>query len=245
MNKILMNNKEKRLILDKESYFLEGKQDIYLEIFDTTKEVSLTIEKDADIRISLFGRELNEKIHIILKENSKFSFKQFLIDSKLDVTILLEGKYSFIEYASSILSSKNSHNSVIIKHLAQNTVSSIKNHGFSISKADIIYDIDMYLSKESNSSISNQDTKIMQLENSNSQINPNLFVDQNDVEANHSAYIGEFASDVLFYLTSRGISLEESRFLLLKSFLVGSLELEQDIKSKYLYELSKYFNKGV
>ena len=46
-------------------------------------------------------------------------------------------------------------------------------------------------------------------------IKPNLFIDEEDVVANHSALIGTFSSDEIFYLMSRGISKEESFNLLL------------------------------
>ena len=53
------------------------------------------------------------------------------------------------------------------------------------------------------------------------QINPNLYIDEFDVVANHSAYIGPFPSDILFYLNTKGIGTKENNRLLLQSFLLN------------------------
>lgn len=243
MNKIILNDEEKDFVLEDKTYSLAGKKDIYLNLSDEKKDINLVIEKDADISICLFGNRIEEKVKIVLKENSKLDLRQLIIDGRTEIEIVLEEKYATINYISSILSSSDSNNSMNIRHLSQGTNSIIKNQGFSVDKANIIFDINSYLTKDSGSSTTNQDSKIIQIEDSYSKINPNLIVDNFDVEATHSAYVGEFGEESLFYLMSRGIPVEEAKFLLLKSFLVGTLDLKEDVRSQYLYELCKYFDK--
>ena len=44
---------------------------------------------------------------------------------------------------------------------------------------------------------------------------------------------------------SRGISLDDAKFLLLKSFLVGSMDVNDKVMQKYCDSVVKYFNKEV
>lgn len=62
------------------------------------------------------------------------------------------------------------------------------------------------------------------------EINPNLYIDEFDVVANHSAYIGPFPSDIIFYLKTKGIGSKESRRLLLESFLLNDAKDDNYIK---------------
>ena len=68
-------------------------------------------------------------------------------------------------------------------------------------------------------------------------IKPNLFIDENDVVANHSALIGTFLPDEIFYLMSRGISRKESENLLTKGFLLRGItyykETLEEMINKY------------
>lgn len=75
--------------------------------------------------------------------------------------------------------------------------------------------------------------------NGKSTICPNLVIDNFDVDSNHSAYIGKFKDEYLFYLMSRGISLDNSYKLLLNSFLVNSDSIEYDKINNFLSEIEK------
>lgn len=57
----------------------------------------------------------------------------------------------------------------------------------------------------------------------NSVIKPNLFIDEYDVDAVHSATIGKFNKNEIFYLMTKGITKEESINLLIKGFLEGHI----------------------
>ena len=78
-----------------------------------------------------------------------------------------------------------------------------------------------------------------------SQINPNLYIENYDVEASHAAYIGEFKEEALFYMMSRGISMDDAKFLLLKAFLLGSFNFDDTTYDNYMNGVTKYFNREV
>ena len=85
-----------------------------------------------------------------------------------------------------------------------------------------------------------ESSKIINLDNkSDSKIIPNLIIDNKDVVANHSAFIGEFSLNEINYLRSRGISLEDAYRLLLKANLLNGMELEIDMY-KFIYAIRNY-----
>lgn len=61
-------------------------------------------------------------------------------------------------------------------------------------------------------------------------------IDCYDVISNHSAYIGKFSLEKVFYLESRGFSKKIAYQLLLKGFLIFE-GVKQDILGDYLLEI--------
>lgn len=55
-------------------------------------------------------------------------------------------------------------------------------------------------------------------------ISPNMFMGTNEVEANHLVSIGSFLKEDLFYLNSKGLSVEEAKKMLRDSFIRGILK---------------------
>ena len=53
----------------------------------------------------------------------------------------------------------------------------------------------------------------------NSRIEPNMYIDEFDVDARHAATIGKFSKDEIFYLMTKGISYKECEKLLIEGFL--------------------------
>lgn len=245
MNKILMNNKEKELNLNSGKCEFKESGNFSLEIENLNKDIFLVVLENVKVVLNILGKNTNLKFHIHLEENSTLILNHLVIEGSTHICTNLEKKYANFELNYSVLSSKNSKNKIEVKHNESKTKSLLKNHGFSKEHANLIFDVSAYIDKEACKCVSNQDNQIIENENSLSQINPNLYIDNYDVEASHSAYVGEFKESELFYLMSRGLTEEVSKFLLLKSFLIGSFNLEEKIQEKYYHEVIKYFNKEV
>ena len=73
---------------------------------------------------------------------------------------------------------------------------------------------------------------------------PNLFIDEYDVIAAHAASIGSISKDDLFYLMSRGLTLEEASKLIVLGFVqplldkIDNKELRKEIKQNFEEKLS-------
>ncbi len=243
MNKILVNNIEKDNIDSK--YVLDHDDNIYLELDDINKELFLVVKENVNITFNIFGKCSDLKLNVSISENSNLIINTLILEGKFNISINMEGKNSTVYSNYSVVSSENSHNKIEVKHLVSNTNSYLSNHGFSLNKADIILDVNGCIPKESSKCVSHQDNQIIEIEDSLSQINPNLYIENYDVEASHAAYIGEFKEEALFYMMSRGISMDDAKFLLLKAFLLGNFKFDDTTYDNYMNGVTKYFNREV
>jgi len=245
MNKILLDRDEEVLVLDNDRYNFKKDGTFSLEIENQKKDIFLVVSKDANVVLNILGKNTNFKYCIFIEKDASLILNNLVIEGSVDLITHLEDVGASFILNYSILSSKSSKNNIQVKHNSSKTSAKLKNHGFSKSHANLIFDVSAYINKDTCKCISKQDNQIIENENSLSQINPNLYIENYDVEASHSAYVGEFKESELFYLMSRGLTEEMSKFLLLKSFLIGSFNLEEKIQEKYYHEVIKYFNKEV
>lgn len=244
MNSILVSDDKKKLILD-DKYIFKDSSNYFLEVDNIQKDIFLVVSENASVVLNLLGKNTKFNIHLEIQKNANFTFNYLLIEGRMDIKVDLIGEEASFKLNYSVLNSNNSSNIIVVNHIASKTKSILKNHGFSKDHANLIFDVSAYINKEASKCTSRQDNKIIEDSNSLSQINPNLYIDNYDVEASHSAYVGEFKENELFYLMSRGLDLEMSKFLLLKAFLIGVFDLEESIQEKYYREVIKYFGKEV
>ena len=71
-------------------------------------------------------------------------------------------------------------------------------------------------------------------------IKNDLYIDEYDVNAAHSALIGKFSDKEMFYLQSRGITENEALMLLIKGFILSGIDLE-NIKGEINKKIEKYW----
>ena len=65
--------------------------------------------------------------------------------------------------------------------------------------AHLLFEVNSTIKKGNNKSKLNQESKIIVMSKNNSVIKPNLFIDEYDVDAVHSATIGKFNKNEIFY----------------------------------------------
>ena len=229
MNKILIDTKKYDLIIDEiDSYSLE--------ILESSK-INIIVKKDINTKISILVNNKNLLINVVLEENSNLIVNQLLLDTSMNLNINL-GKLSNIKYTASFLSSCDIENIVNINH-AETSTSKVIINGVNL-KNKFYLTMNGVIPKNSPNSILEESSKIINLnDKSDSKIIPNLVIDNKDVIANHSAFIGEFSLEEINYLRSRGISLDDTYRLLLKANLLNGMDLEIDMY-KFIYAIRNY-----
>lgn len=243
MNKILVNNIEKDT-LDKQ-YIFDHDTEFDLELDNIDKEIFLVVLENVNVTFNLLGKNSNLKINVKVLENSTLIINTLLFDSNYDIRTELLGEKVTIYINNSLISGTNSLNKIDVSHLVENTNSYLYNHGYSLNKANIILDVNSYIPKNSYKCISKQDNQIIEKEDSMSQINPNLYIENYDIDASHAAYIGKFKEEYLFYMMSRGISIEDATYLLLKAYLLGIFKLKEDTYNDYMDNIIEYLKREV
>lgn len=160
-----------------------------------------------------------------LQENSHlkmFSFAKSGTLQRLDQTINLSAKHSSCDF-SSILTpeDKSSHDiNLTINHLAPNCSSDTCVRGAIASKAKATFTGKIVVHPHAHETNANLQHKHLLLSDK-AQVNsrPQLEIYNDDVKCSHGSAIGKLDEDALFYMSSRGISIDEALRMLITSFL--------------------------
>lgn len=207
--------------------------------YKLNEKQTINIEKGSNIIINLLIKDSINDIIINIEENSNLIINYLTINDNTKIEINLNKERSNVSLYYSSINYKESNYIVNINHNSKNTTSKIINHGISVLGNKIDFTINGNIPLYADNCICNQDSKIINIKDSKSIIKPNLFIENYNVEANHSAYIGQFNKDKLFYLESRGIKNDQAIFLLLKSFMINNMSLPEELESKFIYEINK------
>lgn len=192
------------------------------------------IKKDTILYIDRGDQEVN----IDINGNCIVDIYQFVIDDDSNISVNLNCEGASVNYYYSNINYYNHVVSVNIKHNKKNTVSNIYNHGVNVLDNKLDFLVNGIILKDMNGAVCNQENQIINISNGKSTICPNLLIDCFDVESSHSAYIGKFSKDKLFYLESRGLNKNNAYHLLMKGFLIPNGVLEDRVKD-YLDEIEK------
>lgn len=229
-------------------------------------EIKLTIEKssDLDIEINLKSetrlnfninvlKDVNLNLNIITKGNSgkvKYTYNIFknstvnvfkfqnIKSIKEMVSIKLKEENARIDYNFKTIGNNKETYDYNILHESNNTISNIKNNGVCIEDGIIIYQVSSFVPKDIIGCIVNQNNRIINLTDNKCEIMPNLYIDSSDVSASHSALIGKFSDEEMFYIESRGIDYDSAIKLLINGFLTSDIS-----DKKILNEINKNIDK--
>ncbi len=187
------------------------------------KEGTFKLELDKDTTINIESD--NIKLYLVTKNNIRVDFN--ISNSATIYNITTENitinaniyNNAKLDFYLMTITDKKITNEVNVYHQNKNTTSNVICHGISYDKGDLKFSVNGYIKKGMIGSICNQSSRIINLDEGKSLIEPNLFVEEFDSIANHSAYTGPFDEKSLFYLETKGISRKEAFNLLLSGFM--------------------------
>lgn len=264
MNKIILENDEiKEIITDKKiKYeFIDnetlGIKTLKIDVLETTNlelnyefkntkmEVYINIKENANLNLyeRIFGEAAKIRTKYFLNENSKADISKFNdIDSiKEYIIINLDGINSEINYNLKTIALKEENYDILTYHNNKSTKSEINTNGVNIKEGKINFNISSFIPKGNKKCDASQKNKIINLTDNECIIKPNLYIDEYDVTANHSAWIGTFDEQELFYLQSRGIKKQDAIKLLIDGFLTSKLNTTEQQKEEILKRINKYW----
>jgi len=239
---------EKNELFSINSLRIKVKKNTSLEIeYYSLKETKLDIfiKVDEDVKFNLFemreGNNTKVQYKFYLEENSETNVTKFydVTSIKEMVIINLNGVNAKLNYNFKTISEAEEKYDMIVYHNYSNTVSNINNNGVNILEGNLIFNVSGFVLNNKKDCVLNQNNRIINLTDNKCQINPNLFIDENDVEANHSALIGRFSDEEMFYLKRLGIDEANALNLLIKGFLLNDISKKN--QSKIIKIIDKYW----
>lgn len=213
-----------------------------INLSDIKADIKFNIAEDVNCTINMFVGILKGKIKytynvlknsqlLINKFNDSKNIKEFVITN-------LNGENSIFDYNFKSISKDKEVYDILVNHNSKLTTSDIKNNIINLS-GNVLIQVSTVIEKGNINTLANQNNKIINLTNKKCEIKPNLFIDEYDSSANHSAYIGKFSKEELFYLMSRGLTQKQATDLLIKGILTSEINDESliikinDILKKY------------
>lgn len=244
-----MKNKEMNNIVideDKDELSLKLKENIEYRLDCKGKKiVNVNVLENSSVSLTEINdsKNVSRTYNYYVYDNSNLVINRFydLENVREKINIYLNGYGSNVVLNLSAIS-KGTHSYIVnVYHNNKNTTSNTNIHGVTFSSNKIDIENNGYIKKGCSLSTLNQDNKIIALDENNSVIKPNLFIDEFDVEASHGAYIGKFTDEDLFYLKSRGLNEKDSYNLLIKGFLLNEFNINDEEKEEVKNIISKYW----
>lgn len=219
LNLKVIKNTKLELIIDKEI-----KLDINIELLDDVKLDFVIIKKDKTKILTKYKLNENSILNITEISDSDIINERNIIN--------LNGKNSKINFILKTVCKNNEKYDIVINHNNIKTESNVVTNGVNIS-GNLYFTVTSYVPKGIKKCIVNQQNRIINLTDNECLIRPNLLIDEVDVIANHSALIGSFKDEELFYMQRLGIDIATANKLLIEGF----------IKSKINKNLANHFKK--
>ena len=208
-------------------------------IFYNNSKKNITIEILKDCKVFEYIKDSN--IETNYKMTSSLYINRFVVDSSVKTIIDLNKEEIELNYYYSNINILDNKYEITINHNKEKTVSNVINHGINLGNNKLDYIVNGKVMKSANGVICNQDSKIILTNDNNCLIKPNLIIDNDDVIANHSSYIGYFKKEEIFYLMTRGINELDSEKLLVKSFLIGNMDISYEERKIILENINSHW----
>ena len=205
------------------SFIVESNEsNLYLYNLHSDSQINFNIKENAILHLSIFTQnELkDDKITANLGKNSKIIvfYADFSVTTnKLEATINLNEENATCEWHLASLSSNKDNKDIVVNiyHNHPSTFGRIDNYGVCKDEGKLTFSGISHILKGCHMSKSHQNAKIVVFDNNCvAKAKPILKIDENDIEASHAASVGKVSDEHIFYLTSRGLNLEEAKMLI-------------------------------
>lgn len=243
MNKIIIdkNNlcdyRDSNIEISDKRIVFKNNGDYTLEYVESN-EIELKIEVLDDVCVKLFviscDNGLKVKNRYSLGENSNLVLFKFYYNRDVDeeVIIDLNGEKSMVSHNFSSISRKNEEYHIIVNHNNHKVKSVVSNKCVGLDGSKLRMQIDSNLDKGNVDCVMDQNSRILTLGDVDATIEPNMFCDEDSVEAKHGSVVGRIRPEDIFYLMSRGITENEAINLLVKGLILSNLVVDMEKRAR-------------
>ena len=236
-NNILNNYEDDNLSIKDRKIIFKRNGDYTLE-YRNSDLIYLDIDILDGVMIKLFiyssDNELKVNNHYQLGKDSNLLLFQFYYNKRVleNIQVDLNGENSKFSQGFSSISVGNEEYHIIVNHNHHRVQSNISNKCIGLDGSKIKLQIDSMLDTGNVDCVMDQTSRILTLGDVEAQIIPNMFIEEDSVEAKHGSVIGGFQEEELFYMMSRGICEEEAISLLIKGFIFSNLVVDLEKRAR-------------
>lgn len=133
----------------------------------------------------------------------------------------LVGRHSHIEIQGASIAFNELEWNFDVVHKAKDSYAMVKNHAIVYKGGQLSLEVLGEIEKGFSRSKTHQETRVINLdEKVKAIVNPKLVIDENDVEASHAASVGQPDPEAIYYLQSRGLTLEKTMEMITLGYLM-------------------------
>lgn len=187
----------------------------------------LNLEINGNVCIYDKGENNSLKLNIKVNKNSTLTYYMYSINSfgtKIINIDNLDKSKTLFNY--SFISDKDCKLEINNNILGNDINSNIRVRAVANDKSNITIDSNGYVKKNTLNNVFNEDLRGLNKDDGMTRIYPNMFIDTDDVVANHNSTIGNINNDYLFYLNSKGIDNKIAQSLIVSGFINSILDNE-------------------
>lgn len=196
-------------------------------------DVNIEVLKDVNLDYFEFRNPgiYKARYKYFVNENANINitkFYNFTETKEMNIIYLLEEKAK-VNYLHKVLNSENEKIDLYVEHLASKTESNVNCHGVNILNGLLNFSVTTKVIPNVKDAKANQFSRIINQTDNVCVITPNLLIEGNTSEAEHSAYVGSFSDEELFYLNTRGVSKKNAEKLLIDGFITDGIKDEEKL----------------
>ena len=229
------NRKSRSTIFLNEKNIKKAKNNSVFELYlDNDSSVDFIVHSNQPNATKILNLSAN------INKNATLNFYTINISGELiknNYYFSLNNKNSACNFNGIGLLNKKNHidNYIEINHNEKHTSSNLNFNNILNDYSKGIFYAKTVINKQCSQSEASQSNKNMLLSKSCSmQSNPQLIINNDDVQCSHGSTTGEIDSDALFYMQSRGIKIDQAKKMLINSFLSN---LISEIKNKEILKM--------
>lgn len=228
---------DENILIRDETITFKQNGDYTLEYVDSDSVcLDICVLDGVTVKLFIWSKDNSLEVHnhYQLGNGSNFILFQFYYNKSVceNVVVDLNGEGSKFSQGFSSISLGEEEYHIIVNHNHHRVSSNICNKCIGLDGSSIRMQIDSVLEKGNVDCVMDQNTKILTLGEVQATIVPNMFIEEDSVEARHGSVISSFQSEELFYLMSRGITEDEAMTLLMKGFIFSNLIVDMEKRAR-------------
>ncbi|MFA5481139.1 MAG: SufD family Fe-S cluster assembly protein [Bacilli bacterium] len=218
------------------------KQELTIDFEHGFNDLEFNVEEGATLLLHLLNLDHAQSGKITANVEQDGVFSAMMADfssgkAHLEVIVNLRGNNARGTWKLSTLT--NDHDdkifNVFFNHLAPFTYGLMDNYGVARNSSRLIFSGSNEIMRGAHDSKTRQNAKIIVFdEGAIAKADPQLWINENEVEASHSAIVGKLNDDHLFYLMSRGLNLDEAKRLITYGYLmpIADYFADEEVKKR-------------